>query len=261
MTGTHTYTEEGTYPVTVTITDIDTPSNTATAVSTANVADALLTATCTSQVSGQSFSGVVASFTDANPFATSADFTATIDWGDTLSTPGTVTPSGGGFVVNGTRTYTPTGPFTGTTTIVDDGGSTAMTSCAFLIGAETVGGSFVVGDLNAGVGQTVTFWGAQWSKLNSLSGGPAPAAFKGFANNPTSHPACGQQWSSDPGNSSGPPAPPLPAFIIVRVASAISKTGSTIAGDTPHLVIVAVKPGYDANPGHSGTGTVAAVLC
>lgn len=262
VTGTHTYTEEGTYPVTVTITDVDTPSNTATAVSTAHVADAALTATCTSQVSGQSFSGVVASFTDANPFATTADFTATIDWGDaTLATPGTVTASGGGFLVNGTHTYTSTGPFTVTTTIVDDGGSTAVTSCLFLIGAQTVGGSFVVGDLNAGVGNAVTFWGARWSSLNSLSGGPAPAAFKGFADNPSSNPACGQQWSTDPGNSSGPPAPPLPAFIIVRVASSISKTGSTISGDTPHLVIVAVNPGYDANPGHSGTGTVTGVLC
>jgi hypothetical protein len=261
--GTHTYIEEGTYPITIVITDVDNPTNTATATSTANVADAPLTATCTNKVSGQMFSGVVASFTDANPFATVADFTATINWGDlTLPTPGTVTQTGvGAFDVSGTHTYTGTGPFTVTTTINDVGGSTAMASCTFLIGGATAGGSFVIGDGNSTVGTAVTFWGAQWSKLNSLSGGPAPAAFKGFANNPSSNPACGQSWSTGPGGSSGPPPPPLPAFILVRVASSISKSGSTITGNTPHVVVVDVDPGYDDNPGHSGTGNVAGVLC
>jgi hypothetical protein len=263
VTGTHTYIEEGTYAITIVIADVDNPTNTATATSTAIVADAPLTATCTNKVSGQTFSGVVASFTDANPFATVADFTATINWGDfTLPTPGTVTANAsGGFDVSGAHTYMSTGTFTVTTTINDVGGSTATTSCTFLIGAATVGGSFVIGDVNSAVGTAVTFWGAQWSKLNSLSGGPAPAAFKGFANNPSNNPACGQSWSTGPGGSSDPPPPPIPAFILVRVASSISKSGSTIAGNTPHVVVVEVDPGYDNNPGHPGTGTVAGVLC
>jgi hypothetical protein len=172
-----------------------------------------------------------------------------------------VTQAGvGAFDVSGTHTYTGTGPFTVTTTINDVGGSTAMASCAFLIGGATAGGSFVIGDGNSTVGTAVTFWGAQWSKLNSLSGGPAPAAFKGFADNP-SNPACGQSWSTSPGASSDPPPPPLPAFVLVRVASSISKPGSTITGNTPHVVVVGVDPGYDDNPGHSGTGNVAGVLC
>ena len=262
VTGTHTYTEEGVYTATITITDVDTPTNTATATSTANVADAPLTATCTNQVSGQTYNGVIASFTDANPFAPVTDFTATIDWGDgTAPSAGTVSVSGSGFDVNGTHVYTSTGFFTVTTTIVDDGGSTATTACQLLVGAATAGGSFVIGDHNSAVGTAVTFWGAQWSTLNSLSGGAAPASFKGFANNPSSNPACSQSWSTGPGNSSGPPSPPLADFIVVRVASSISKTGSTISGDTPHLVVVHVSPGYDANPGHAGTGTVAGVLC
>src|SRR6185312_16787225 len=68
--------------------------------------------------------------------------------------------------------------------------------------------SFVVGDENATMGAHVTFWGAQWWKLNSLSGGTAPAAFKGFANEVTG--GCGGSWTTDPGNSSDPPAGPLP---------------------------------------------------
>ena len=263
VNGTHTYIEEGTYTMTVVITDVDNPTNTATAISTAIVADAPLTATCTNKVSGQIFSGIVASFTDANPFATVADFTAVISWGDlTLPTPGTVTANGvGGFDVSGTHTYASTGPFAVTTTINDVGGSTATASCTFLIGAATTGGSFVIGDGNSAVGNAVTFWGAQWSKLNSLSGGVTPAAFKGFANNPSSNPVCGQSWSTGPGNSSDPPPPPLAGFILVRVASSIAKSGPTITGNTPHVVVVEVDPGYDDNPGHAGTGSVAGVLC
>src|SRR5262249_22318163 len=46
VNGTHTYAEEGSYSVTVTITDADFASNSATTRSTATVADAALTATC-----------------------------------------------------------------------------------------------------------------------------------------------------------------------------------------------------------------------
>ncbi len=42
-------------------------------------------------------------------------------------------------------------------------------------------GSFVIGDQSAKVGAAVTFWGAKWWKLNSLSGGTAPSSFTGFA--------------------------------------------------------------------------------
>jgi hypothetical protein len=263
VSGSHTYITEGTFTITVVITDVDNPITTATAISTAIVADAPKTATCTNRVSSQLFAGVVASFTDANPFSTPADFSATIDWGDlTPPTPGAITTNtAGGFDVSGMHLYTSTGPFTVTTTINDPGGSPVSASCTFLIGAATAGGSFVVGDLNAAVGTSVTFWGAQWAKENSLSGGPAPSAFKGFASSPSSSPACGQTWSTEPGGSPGPPAPPLPAFIIVRVAASISKAGSTITGNTPQLVVVQVNTGYGSNPGHAGTGTVAGRLC
>jgi hypothetical protein len=262
VSGTHTYAQEGTDTVTVTITDVDTPSNTATAISTATVGDAALTATCAAPaVSPMAFSGPTANLSDANPFGTASDFTATIDWGDVSSSAGTVSgPMGGPFTVSGSHTYASTGTFAITTSISDDGGSIATTSCNVLVFATTATGSFVIGDMNAAVGTRVTFWGAQWAKRNTLSGGAAPASFKGFEDTPPAA-TCGTTWSTDPGNSTPPPAGPLPTFMAVIVSSSISQSGSTISGNTVHIVIVKTNPGYEPNPGHAGTGTVVAQVC
>ncbi len=148
-----------------------------------------------------------------------------------------------------TPTPTPSATFTPTPTPTPTGTPT------------TCGTSFVIGDLDAVVGNHVTFWGAQWWKLNHLSGGSAPASFKGFANctNPNP-PACGGTWQSDPGNSSKPPES-VPADITVIVSSLITKSGPIISGDVPTMVIVHTDPGYSPNPGHEGTGTVTAVVC
>ena len=258
--GSHMYTEEGSYTVTVTVVDVDTPSNTAIASSTATVADAAISAGCAAPaISGSSFSGTVATLTDANTFGSTADFTATINWGDASSSAGTVSGSAGSYMVSGSHTYTSTGSFTITTSIADDGGSTASATCKTVVYAFAPGGgAFVVGDLSAT--GSVTFWGAQWWKVNSLSGGAAPAAFKGFAKNPAV-PSCGTGWSTDPGNSAPPPAGPLPAYMAVIVTSKVTKTGSQISGNTVHIVVVKTNAGYDANPGHAGTGTVVATVC
>jgi hypothetical protein len=130
--------------------------------------------------------------------------------------------------------------------------------------ALTPGGMFVVGDLTVGpvaqaAGKAVTFWGAQWWKVNSLSGGTAPAAFKGFEDTPPA-PTCGVNWSTDPGNSTPPPASIGP-FIAVIVSSQITQSGSNISGDTVHVLIVKTDAGYQGNPGHAGTGTVVGVVC
>jgi uncharacterized repeat protein (TIGR01451 family) len=119
------------------------------------------------------------------------------------------------------------------------------------------GGAFVVGDRSAT--GSVLFWGAQWAKGNSLSGGSAPNAFKGFENS-TATPTCGSTWTTDPGNSSDPPAT-IPPLMAVIVSSNITKSGSTISGNVAHIVIVRTDPGYAPNPGHEGTGTVVAVVC
>jgi hypothetical protein len=122
------------------------------------------------------------------------------------------------------------------------------------------GGAFVIGNNNSAVGTAVTFWGPSWWKVNSLSGGTAPSAFKGFALNPST-PSCGVNWSADPGNSAPPPAGPLPTYMAVIVSSSASQSGSQISGNTVHIVIVKTKPGYAPSVGHAGTGTVVANVC
>jgi hypothetical protein len=47
----------------------------------------------------------------------------------------------------------------------------------------------------------------------------------------------------------------------VIASSSVVQSDSTISGDTQSIVIVQTTPGYSPNPGHSGTGTVVAVLC
>ncbi|HET7505590.1 MAG TPA: Ig-like domain repeat protein, partial [Kofleriaceae bacterium] len=130
-----------------------------------------------------------------------------------------------------------------------------------LVFAFLASGAFVVGDISA-TGSTVTWWGAQWGRDNQLSGSPAPAAFKGFAEITSEQPACGASWSSVPGNSAPPPPESaIPSFMGVVVSSQISRLGAAITGDTPRIVVVQTNPGYQPNPGHPGTGTVVATFC
>jgi hypothetical protein len=95
-------------------------------------------------------------------------------------------------------------------------------------------------------------------KLNSLSGGSAPASFKGFAESPASPPTCGEKWTSKPGTSSSPPAT-VPEYMEVVAASTITQSGSTISGNATEVVVVKTNPGY--SPANKGTGKVVAVVC
>jgi len=123
-------------------------------------------------------------------------------------------------------------------------------------------GIFVLGDQTvAAAPSSVSFWGAQWAGQNTLSGGGAPSAFKGFADNPSSKPpACGGTWTTSPGNSSSPVGS-LPAYMGTAVSTTIAKRGSTISGKITKIVVVITAPGYAPNPGHPGTGTIIATYC
>ena len=128
-------------------------------------------------------------------------------------------------------------------------------------------GAFVLGDTTAATAGSavVTWWGSKWAKLNELTGGDAPSAFKGFAETiglPTSTPptSCGSAWQTSGGNSSSPPSS-VPPYMGVVVAGGVTKSGSTISGNSVHIVIVKVDPGYGPAPGHAGTGTIVATFC
>src|SRR2546426_540644 len=126
VTGSHTYADEGSFTVAVDIADIGGASTSASL--SATVADAALTATAGADISateGASTGTVtVATFSDANPGDHTADFTVTIHWGDSSSSPGTVSFAGGVYSVTGSHTYGEEGTFAVSVSIVDDGGST-----------------------------------------------------------------------------------------------------------------------------------------
>src|SRR5262249_41398457 len=62
-------------------------------------------------------STTVANFTDSDTSDLASGFTATIDWGDGTTTPGTVVGANGSFAVEGGHTYRTEGSGAGTATI------------------------------------------------------------------------------------------------------------------------------------------------
>jgi hypothetical protein len=105
------------------------------------VADAALTPGAAATVvvpQGVTASGVtVATFTDAGGAEPGASFSAVIDWGDgTAPTAGTVSVSGGTLTVSGDHSFPTPGRYTITTTITDDGGSTATATASATVGSD-----------------------------------------------------------------------------------------------------------------------------
>jgi hypothetical protein len=121
-------------------------------------------------------------------------------------------------------------------------------------------GAFTVGDVSGGAAGPVKFWGSDWSTANVLSGGPAPAAFKGFAGNTAEPPNCTSSWTTRPGSSSNPPNT-VPSYMGVLLPTQVTQTGSTTAGDVLSIVVVRTDPGYGPAPGHDGTGQIVATYC
>ncbi|MBY0526875.1 MAG: FG-GAP-like repeat-containing protein [Gemmataceae bacterium] len=129
LSASHTYNVAGTYFVSVTISDEG--GSTTFAEATVYVADLPLSASGTTiaVVEGQAFSGVVASFTDANANTTTDLYSARVVWGDgDVSFVGSeaFTANGsGGFDLSTSHIYVDSGSFTVSITIYDIGGSQA----------------------------------------------------------------------------------------------------------------------------------------
>src|SRR5919201_1332720 len=109
----HTYAEEGSYTVTLTVTDNTNLSGSATFQVT--VADPAVSATATglSAVEGAAFSNqAVATFTDPAGAEATADYSATINWGDNAAaSTGAISFSNGTFTVSGDHTYAEEGTY------------------------------------------------------------------------------------------------------------------------------------------------------
>lgn len=147
ITGEHTYAEDGTKAIAITVTEsaygIPYVSGTV-----ATVADAALTATnnTLNATEGKAYSGVVASFTDANKSAAASDFTAVITWGDGHVSAGTVAANGSRFDVSGANTYAEEGSDPVTVQITDKGGSNATANSTMTVAdaALTANGSATI---------------------------------------------------------------------------------------------------------------------
>ena len=131
-------------------------------------------------------------------------------------------------------------------------------------------GAFVLGDRSVSAATpttSLTWWSDTWYAKNSVSGGVAPDAFKGFAASvtslPTTSPAnsCGTTFLTRTGNSP-PPTSEVPGYMGVIVASKVvkDKTGN-VTGVWGKVVVVKTDAGYSPSPGHPGTGKVVATFC
>jgi uncharacterized repeat protein (TIGR01451 family) len=138
LLGTHVYEEEGNYQVKAFVAD---EGGATTSVSdTMHVADAPLTGIGITRTTVNPVTGPVAMFTDADPFGTASDYSATINWGDGSPVTGaTISTSGSTFVVNGTHTYAGSGPFVFTVqvSICDVGGACTHATSTLKITYET----------------------------------------------------------------------------------------------------------------------------
>jgi len=125
----HAYSEEGNYPLTLTVISLGGSRDLSS--TTVGVTDAPIVgvpAAPIQAVAGAEFRGVVGVFFEY-ALAPLSDFSATVDWGDGRSSPGVVAAGpGGSFTVSGGHTYTSFGNPTPRITVHDVGGTTGTFS-------------------------------------------------------------------------------------------------------------------------------------
>ncbi|HET6883211.1 MAG TPA: hypothetical protein VFI31_23780, partial [Pirellulales bacterium] len=198
VSGTHTYLDEGTYAPVVTLADDVPGTATATAYSTAVVAEGdngTLSAVTITPAEGQAFSGAVAQFTDNNLLQVAGDFTATVDWGDNTTTTGTVSGGTGNFTISGQHTYADEGTYTIVASFSDDPPS-VLTSIPITSTA-------VVSDSDALAPTGMTLAATEGT---AFSGTVATFSNTGYASNPASDFAATIDWgdgTTDIGTVSG----------------------------------------------------------
>jgi fibronectin-binding autotransporter adhesin len=142
---------------------------------TVNPAPLTATGKTLTPIAGAPFNGVVASFTNADPFGGPGSYTAQITWGDGHISAGAIADTGGGtFTVSGANTFATAGNFTVHVQISHNLGYTTT--------AMTTGTAYVT---NEGFGQTqdIDYWhNAEKGQalINSFNGGPTATALSAW---------------------------------------------------------------------------------
>ena len=140
VSGSHSYAASGSYPVTVTITKIDSSLATINGTLTMSPGSGPLTITTSSNlagVKGTSFNGVVATFVDSDNNTNPYMYSATLVWGDGSSgTSGTIAYSSANhdFTITGSHIYAEAGTYTIGITLHDNDGASAGTGVSITIG-------------------------------------------------------------------------------------------------------------------------------
>jgi hypothetical protein len=125
----HGYAEEGDRTATVSVADAGGSKSTASVPIRVEDAPLSVHPVGVAAVAYSAFTGTVATFADADPGGTVADYQATIEWGDGSSSSGTIKrEAGGDFVVAGAHRYARAGSYTATVAVNDRGGASSSAS-------------------------------------------------------------------------------------------------------------------------------------
>lgn len=139
VSGANTYAEEGSYSLNVVINDVG--GSLATAIGTAQVADAPLSASgvTINALYGTALSqAVVATFVDLGGPEPVADYSASVNWGDGATSTGLVVANGNGtFSVEGSHTYAAIGNYAVTVSINHENGITATAQSTAVVTYST----------------------------------------------------------------------------------------------------------------------------
>ena len=201
VVGSHQYAEEGSYALSVTVHHDSSPD--VTVAGTASVSDPAVAATAAgglNAVEGTGSTFALTTFTDPGGAEALADYSATINWGDGSSSPGTIAynASTGVFTVTGTHTYAEEGSNVSSVTIQHDGSAAVTVSStvnvadpavAFAAGsglsaAEGAAAGFVMGSFTDPAGaeavgdyQASINWGDGSTSAGSITFDPATGTF------------------------------------------------------------------------------------
>jgi LPXTG-motif cell wall-anchored protein len=155
--GTHLYAAPGTFTTSVVVTDSTGPVN-GTGIGSATVASELTgTPVAITATQNLTFSGPVATATDAVAGQPIVDYSATIDWGDgTTTAASSIAAVGGTLTVNGNHAWAQPGTFSVTTTLTVNG---VVTATATVTSTATVAPELVATPIAITATEGVAFSG------------------------------------------------------------------------------------------------------